>query len=870
MIIKDTNSRSLFLQRIKLFIKKPSKLKWTVLSVLVILMISGAVLSLIYYGMFLHQTRQALNLKDIFKLVRQSKLRIIPNYFEGLMAACPQISIDMKYIDYQKIAHKRSNALVNRIIITNSDDYVPANIQYDGKIVKAKIRLKGDWTDGLQGDKWSFRIKIVGENSLFGMKYLSIHHPRERNYIYEWAAHQALSREGVLVPRYKFIKIKLNGKNLGVYALEEHFDKLLIENNKSRQGLIIKFNEDILWSNRLLEWSNRLVDKNGHTEDGEINLNSVLSADIDSFKINKLFQNPTLYKQFTIAKNLLESFRKGSLSTHKVFDVEKLAKYLTLAEIMGGMHGAGIWHNLRFYYNPITSLLEPIAFDMNAGTDLAKFWEGFPARVMADPPDVFYAKLFDDLVFFEEYVKMLELISSKDYLDKLFLDIDLELKKNLRIIYSEFPYFSFSKDIIYRHQKGIQARLNPPKAMHAYFYKADDSSLELGLGNIQSLPIEVLGVYYKQSLLSSLSQKTILKSKIRNKPVTYRPISFSLPKNFRWFDQMITDLEVECRLLGSTKTKYVKVFPYSNLSDNFRGNDFMRQSPNINSFEFLLVDELAKTIFIKQGTWNITQNLIIPKGYKFICGEGVQLNILNSAKILSFSPIQFIGSQDNPIVIHSSDSTGQGITVINSSSKSVLEFVMVKNLSNSSADGWNVTGAVTFYESPVNIRNCQFLNSRSEDALNIIKSDFLIIKSFFNKALFDAVDIDFSQGQILESSFVDCGNDAIDISGSFVKINKIFIDEAGDKGLSVGEVSRMEAEKIEIQNSEVAVAVKDSSQLVIDDLVVTNCNIGLTAYQKKPEFGPGFITVGQTEMVQVKVPHKIEDGSRIEGKEHIK
>lgn len=863
MIIKKTSRPYPFLARIKVLIKKPFWLRGIILSVLVIFVISGIVLSSVYYGMGLHQTRQALNIKDIFRLMRQSKLRIIPHYFQGFMATCPQISIDIKYMDYQRLAYKRSIALANRVLIVSDEDYVPADIQYDGKTIKAKLRLKGDWTDGLQGDKWSFRIKIVGEDRLLGMKYFSIHHPRERNYIYEWVAHQALSKEGVLVPRYKFIKVRLNGKNLGIYALEEHFDKLLIENSQSREGPIIKYNEDILWATRLQEWTNRFVNKEGRTEEDKVNLSSVLSADIDAFKINSILKNPTLYKQFIIGKDLLESFRRGLLPAHKVFDVKKLARYFALSELMGGMHGAGIWHNLRFYYNPVTSLLEPIAFDMNAGTDQSEFWEGFASRVIEDPPDTFYAKLFDDFIFFEEYARTLEFISVKDYLDKLFNNIDTELKKNLKIIYSEFPYFSFSKDIIYQHQRCMQVRLNPTKAMHAYFYKPYKNHVELELGNIQSLPIEILGAYYNQSFLLPLSEKTILKSKIRNKPVNYQIAGFSLPKDFVWADGMVADLKVKYRLLGASQVRYERVFPYSNLSNDFIENDFIRQSPNLGNFKFLSIDESAKTVSIKHGDWNIDQNLIIPKEYKFVCGEGVQLNILNAAKILSFSPLEFIGSEENPIVICSADLKGQGIIVMNVDRESRLEFVVFTNLSNPSQNGWELTGAVTFYESPVKIRNCQFLGNNAEDALNIIKSDFSIEKSFFNEVLFDAIDIDFGKGQISKTSFVDCGNDAIDISGSFVEINNIFINKAKDKGLSVGENSEMIAKDIEILNTEIAVASKDLSTLNIDNVTLDNCKIGFTVYQKKPEFGPAFITVKKRVLNKVEIPYKIEDNSRI-------
>ena len=36
---------------------------------------------------------------------------------------------------------------------------------------------------------------------------------------------EALKREGILVPRYFFVEVSINGKNIGLMALEEHFSK---------------------------------------------------------------------------------------------------------------------------------------------------------------------------------------------------------------------------------------------------------------------------------------------------------------------------------------------------------------------------------------------------------------------------------------------------------------------------------------------------------------------------------------------------------------------------------------------------------------------------------------------------------------------
>ena len=56
---------------------------------------------------------------------------------------------------------------------------------------------------------------------------------------------------------------------------------------------------------------------------------------------------------------LLESFRKGSLKTDQVFDIKQLAKVMALRAVLGSSEFD--WRDTKFYFNPTTSLLEPIS-----------------------------------------------------------------------------------------------------------------------------------------------------------------------------------------------------------------------------------------------------------------------------------------------------------------------------------------------------------------------------------------------------------------------------------------------------------------------------------------------------------------------------
>ena len=54
----------------------------------------------------------------------------------------------------------------------------------------------------------------------------------------------------------------MNGKDYGIYAMEEHFDKRMLENNKMRAGLIIKPHLDSfkVYKKKLLENEDSVLD----------------------------------------------------------------------------------------------------------------------------------------------------------------------------------------------------------------------------------------------------------------------------------------------------------------------------------------------------------------------------------------------------------------------------------------------------------------------------------------------------------------------------------------------------------------------------------------------------------------------------------
>lgn len=776
-----------------------------------------------------------------------------------------RITIDIEHKDYMQLAYQREIALQRHALVAGSDDFVPATIRHDNRSVKVKLRLKGDMPDHLEEGKWSFRIKVKGDSTLFGMKEFSIQHPKTRNYVYEWIFQQALKREGIISLRYDFIDVTLNGKNVGVYALEENFDKRLIEHNRLREGPIVRFNEKMnsettarLWEG-FPGWPVQL-------EGPIFGDSSYLSSDIDAFQTEQINSDPSSYAQYQTAVYLLESFRRGELKRSEAFDIQKYAAYLAITDLMGAHHSVD-WTNSRFYYNPITSRLEPIGYDGEPGQLFAKLSVNYLDWWSTNKAGPHWesghrAWVFDDWPFIEAYVKSLERISQPSYLDTLLSELSNDLNDKLNVLYSEFPDSDFVKDIFYENQYYMRMVINPVKGLQPYYRQSSQGQIELALANTQSIPIVVLKLSSEDAAFEPF-QETILSAKHPSNLMQYVNASFVVPEDFSWSDSMLQSLKIHYKLLGSSRERQEDVFAAPPMSDVFVDEDFARQEPNVETFDFLDKDEGTKSILVRPGTWRLDRSLVIPAGYKLIVRKCTELDLSNSGKIVSFSPVEFLGSKDCPILIQSTDSTGQGIVVINSDRVSILKHVTFYNLSNPVQAGWGLTGAITFYESPVVISDSRFVNSRSEDALNLVRSEFTIIGTVFSGSAADAIDADFTKGDIIDSTFTANGNDAVDISGSVLKMRNVSITGGGDKGLSAGEGSQVTIDGMEIEGCQIAIASKDLSNLEMQRVRISDCEIGLSAYQKKPEFGPGVISAEELEMIKVNIPYLVEKGSTV-------
>ena len=118
---------------------------------------------------------------------------------------------------------------------------------------------------------------------------------------------------------------------------------------------------------------------------------------------------------------------------------------------------------------------------------------------------------------------------------------------------------------------------------------------------------------------------------------------------------------------------------------------------------------IACKLYSKSGVWAIEENIVIPKGYKMTVSPGSQLILNKGAAIISYGSVQLNGTFQMPVVLKSTDGSGQGLVVISADNQSKLSHVIFENLTSLASKSWNLTGAVTFYESKLEIDNVKFI-----------------------------------------------------------------------------------------------------------------------------------------------------------------
>lgn len=154
-----------------------------------------------------------------------------------------------------------------------------------------------------------------------------------------------------------------------------------------------------------------------------------------------------------------------------------------------------------------------------------------------------------------------------------------------------------------------------------------------------------------------------------------------------------------------------------------------------------------------------------------------------------------------------------------------------------------LTGCLNFYNSDFKNTSITSYDGQCEDAINIISSYGSFKNIEISNGYADALDIDFSNIHIRDINVKRSTNDCIDLSFGEYNIRGGFLEQCGDKGISIGEKSIVKINNININKSLIGISVKDYSTAEVNQAYIINSNICVESKKKKEEFGGSLINL---------------------------
>ncbi|MEZ4753943.1 MAG: CotH kinase family protein [Bdellovibrionota bacterium] len=226
--------------------------------------------------------------------------------------------------------------------------YQSADFRIEDKIYQASARFRGDSINHWAFPQKSWRVRFKKGKDYEGMPLLNLTVPRVETQFANWLGYELGNRiGGLLVPRAELVHFRLNRKFDGVRMLLEQPDQDFLINRNLATGKI--YNGDIDSSQIYGNVPRKPLYKDYSAWKLDVPGDEESPYPAEMIKLVKLIKD---------SDNPYEFF----YSFRDLMDVQALASYMALLEIVGSVH-VDETHNGKFYFNPSSGKFQPIVWD---------------------------------------------------------------------------------------------------------------------------------------------------------------------------------------------------------------------------------------------------------------------------------------------------------------------------------------------------------------------------------------------------------------------------------------------------------------------------------------------------------------------------
>lgn len=277
------------------------------------------------------------------------------------------------------------------------------------------------------------------------------------------------------------------------------------------------------------------------------------------------------------------------------------------------------------------------------------------------------------------------------------------------------------------------------------------------------------------------------------------------------------------------------------------------------------------------GVHHLHGDLILPPGIGLWIEAGTELRVDPGRSILVRGALRIEGRPGSPVRIGRADESapwgvlaaqGLGVTRAGGSPRlrAVVHHLELDGGSEDQLRGVWYTGQLSIYHQDLELSDSTLSRSSNQDNLNVNRGTVEIHDCRFLASGDDAVDLDWATGTLRRSLLSGGGpdGDGVDVAGSTLRIEDVVIGDTGDKCISAGERSKVEAKGVLMRRCDAAIASKDSSRVNVEESVVLDVGTGYDAYQKSDIFGPPTLRVDGVIAAGLSRPVRTTEGAVVE------
>ena len=311
----------------------------------------------------------------------------------------PTLTLDVDFEGYQQLVAQHQAAVANGAYLTDDTQRVPATAHFEAATVPVTLQLLEGDAARLDGERWPLALVVAdGMELANGMTRMALA-PVTADTALLQGYLEHLRHEGFAAITYRWVQMRMNGRDLGLYLLQADPDPETVVSG----GVLVSFDPADYWAAQPYDSSGFAYAAVAIARIPDLSRAEGVAA---------LRADPALAALQTALVVKFRMLATGELSPAQVFDPEQMGRFLAITMFWYGDASLD-WRTLRLVYAPQTGLLAPVGVmaPVDKAHALPAFFMDDPAvqramvqtmTALADPAtlDALRAELGDDFALF--------------------------------------------------------------------------------------------------------------------------------------------------------------------------------------------------------------------------------------------------------------------------------------------------------------------------------------------------------------------------------------------------------------------------------------------------------------------------------------